>query len=397
MATVQIGAISPAATYGSTAGSLTVTFNTPTSAATGQTYTAEACTGTNLSGTCFTVNRFTSGSQITGLAYTPGAAGTSYYVTVTANASTGYLASSAQVGPQADMSQVESPTITTITSGTSTTSGSLTVNFTNSGGSGVSSYTGEACTGTNLSGTCSTVQAITTGSQITGLTPGTKYYVTVNAVGSTGYASSAVSSASSTTATEQLNSPTITTVTSGTSTTSGSLTVNFTAPNNVPTGQTYTAEACTGTNLSGTCSSVQAITSGGLVIGLTPGTSYYVTVNAVASAGYLASTTTTAGTTVATEQLNPPTGVTTATVNGQTTELKVTFGAPSNAPAGQTYTVEACTGTNLSGTCSSVQTITSGEDVTGLSATKSYYVTVSAVASTGYLASSATTTTATRP
>jgi len=40
----------------------------------------------------------TSGANLTGLAYAQGSAGTSYYVTVTANASSGYLASAAS-GP----------------------------------------------------------------------------------------------------------------------------------------------------------------------------------------------------------------------------------------------------------------------------------------------------------
>jgi hypothetical protein len=384
MATVQIGTITPTATFGSTAGSLTVTFSTPTSAATSQTYTAEACTGTNLSGTCFTDNGFTSGSQITGLAYTQGNAGTQYYVTVTANSSTGYLASSTQVGPQADTSQVDSPTITSITGGTSTTSGSLTVNFTNSGGSGVTSYTAAACT-TSGNG-CGTAVAITTGGQLTGLTPGTPYYVQVTAVASTGYVSSAVNASTSTVATKQLNSPTINSVTSGTSTTSGSLTVNFTAPNNGPgSGQTYTAEACTGTNLSGTCSSVQAITSGGLVTGLTPGTSYYVTVNAVASSGYLASTTTTAGTTMATQQLNAPTAVSVATGTARG-DVIVSF-TTSMGTAPSSYTATVCT--TMAMGCGVTYTVSaSGTTITGLTHNGTYYVTVVANApSSAYVAS----------
>jgi trimeric autotransporter adhesin len=384
MATVQIGTISPTATYGSTAGSLTVTFSTPTSAATSQTYTAEACQNSNLTGNCVTVNGFTSGGQITTLAYTQGSVGTPYYVTITANASPGYLASSTQVGPQADTSQVDSPTITSITSGTSNTSGSLTVNFSNSLGSGVSSYTAAACTSSG--GGCGTAVPMTTGGQITGLTAGTAYYVQVTAVGSTGYASSAANAASSTVATKQLNAPTITSVTSGSSTTSGSLTVNFTAPNNGPgSGQTYTAEACTGTNLSGTCSSVQAITTGGMVTGLTPGTAYYVTVNAVASTGYLASTTTTAGTTVATEQLNAPTGVA-ATTNGSNA-LTVTFAAANNAPTtGQTYTAEACQNMGMTTNCVTVNNFTSGGSIGTLATNfRYYYVTITANASTGYL------------
>jgi hypothetical protein len=44
---------------------------------------------------CVTNANYTSGANLTGLAYSQGSAGTNYYATVTANASTGYLASAA--------------------------------------------------------------------------------------------------------------------------------------------------------------------------------------------------------------------------------------------------------------------------------------------------------------
>jgi type II secretory pathway pseudopilin PulG len=384
MATVQIGSISPTATFGSTAGSLTVTFSTPTSAATSQTYTAEACQNSNLTGNCVTVNSFTSGSQITGLAFTQGSAGTPYYVTVTANASPGYLASSAQVGPQADTSQVDSPTITSVTSGTSTTSGSLTVNFTNSLGSGVSSYTAAACTSSG--GPCGTAVAITTGSQITGLTAGSPYYVQLTALGSTGYASSAANASSSTIATKQLNAPTGVTLNYGT--TAGSISVSFTASNNGPsTGQTYTATVCT-TSAMGCGVTYTVVASGTQITGLayTPGsagTSYYVTVSADGSSGYLVSPASTAvSPQPASSQYAAPV-ITSLSGGGKTGfgnnayHFTVNFTESGTAPTND-YTVTACTNAAMNANCVSVSTVTgTGYQLTGLTQT-GYFFTVEA-------------------
>ncbi len=123
-----------------------------------------------------------------------------------------------------------------------TTAGAITVTFTPP--TGGSTYTAKYCTPT-ISGTCNT-QAITSGGQLTGLTPGSTYVVEVMANATTGYLASGYSSASdSAVATTQLAAPTAPTLSYGT--TSGSITVSaFTAPTNAPGGQTYTAEACTG-------------------------------------------------------------------------------------------------------------------------------------------------------
>jgi hypothetical protein len=72
-------------------------------------------------------------------------------------------------------------------------------------------------------------------------------------------------------------------------TTTGSISVAFTGPSDAPAGQTYTALACTDPGMSANCVGPTSITSGSQITGLVSGTSYYVTVTAVASAGYLAS------------------------------------------------------------------------------------------------------------
>ena len=140
---------------------------------------------------------------------------------------------------------------------------------------------------------CVGPSAITSGANLTGLTQGTGDYVTVTASASTGYLVSPASAAAGPSAsTVQLTAPTGVTLAYGT--VAGSIKVTFTAPGNAAAGQLYTATACTGAGMTGTCVGPSAITTGGNLTGLNytlgaAGTSYYVTVTANASPGYLAS------------------------------------------------------------------------------------------------------------
>jgi hypothetical protein len=51
-------------------------------------------------------------------------------------------------------------------------------------------YSARACPGAGMTGTCFNQSSITSGGQFTGLTASTAFYMTVMAVGSTGYTSS---------------------------------------------------------------------------------------------------------------------------------------------------------------------------------------------------------------
>jgi type II secretory pathway pseudopilin PulG len=384
--------------YGTTSGSLGVTFTGSTNAPAGQTYTAVACTDTAMSTGCVgpTTVLSTSTNQLTGLAWTQGAAGTPYYVTVTASASSGYLAStSTYVGPQNATSQVNAPTGLVVASST-TTAGDITATFTNSTGLGVGSYTATVCTNTAMNIGCTTHTSYTSGVQIASLTPGTTYYVTITAVPSTSaYLSATTAASSGVSASVQLPAPTGVTLTPGT--TAGSLTVSFTGSSGAPGGQLYTALACTNTAMNTGCVGPQSITSGGQFTGLVGGTSYYVTVSASASPGYLASVASTyGGPKASTTQLANPTAVTLSygTTAGS---IGVSFTAPTNAASGQTYTAVACTDTAMSTGCVGPTTVlsTSTNQLTGLAWTQGaagtpYYVTVTASASSGYLASTST-------
>ena len=376
--------------YGTTAGSIGVTFNGSSNPASGQQYSAYACTDAGMTQNCVGPEPIAlGGGQITGLAYTLGSAGTPYYVTITANASTGYLAgTSTPVGTQRAMSQVSVPTITSVTPST-TTAGALSVAFTTTG-SGVTSYTAAGCTSSGSG--CGTAQTITSGGQITGLTQGSKYYVTVTAVvtAGSGYLSNSYSSSTSTMATVQLATPVITSVTPST-TTSGALVVNFNASTNAPTGQIYTAAGCTSSG-SG-CGTAQTITSGGQITGLTPGTKYYVQLIATASPspGYLASAAANTTTSVSATSLDTAPSAVTLSYGTTAGSIGVAF---TDAGAGiASYTAEACTQTNLGGTCYGPVAITSGGQISGLpfvtgSLSDTYYVTVATVPQSAYLASS---------
>jgi hypothetical protein len=274
--------------YGTTTGSISVTFTAPSNAPAGQTYTALACTDPGMSANCVGPTSITSGAQITGLTNAQGSPGTNYYVTVTAVASTGYLASTSIVaGPQAATSQVNAPTGVTVVSST-TTAGAITATFTAPSGTAPSSYTALACTDPGMSAYCTTQPGYVSGAQITGLTGGMNYYVTITANPPTGYVAATTAAVGPTPATIQLNTPTG--VTLGNGTTTGSISVAFTGPLNAAAGQTYTALACTDPGMSAGCVGLTSFTSPSQITGLVSGTSYYVTVTAVASAGYLAST-----------------------------------------------------------------------------------------------------------
>ncbi len=347
--------------YGTSAGSIGVTFTPPTNAPGTQTYMAQACQNLGMTTNCVAPQAISSGGQITLLNYTQGSAGTNYYVTITASASSGYLASTSTVaGPQPDTSQVKAPTSVALTPST-TTAGALNVTFTNSTGIAPASYSAYACTNANMTSGCISPETIASGGQITGLTQGTPYYVGIVANPPAGYVSAESTIVGPYAPTAQLNAPTNVTLSYGT--TSGSITVSaFTAPTNAPGSQTYTAEACTGSGETGTCVGPVAITTAGAQFtGLTAvqgsaGTSYYVTITASASSGYLASSVQ-AGPQAATSKVDAPTGVGVTSSTTTAGALTVTFTNSLGSGVGS-YTATACTGNGTG--CGTAQAIVSG-------------------------------------
>jgi hypothetical protein len=392
-ATVQLMApTNVVATYGTVAGSLSVTFTPPGTVAPGQTYTVNVCTGVTMTG-CVTPENtnYTSGANITGLAYTAGSAGTTYYVEVTANASSGYLASGvSNQSSNAATSQVSAPgTPTAVSSGT--TAGAIVPTFTASSGTAPTSYTATACTNAGMNTGCVGPQAVTSGAQLSGLTQGTSYYIRITAVAPTGYVNnnSAVSSAA-TLATVQLAAPTGVSATYGTAG-AGSLQVNFTPSGIVSPTQTYTVNVCTTNTMTGCVTPVNTnYTSGANITGLnytpgTVGTTYYVDVIANGSTGYLVSPTSSQANHADVSQFGQPSQPVVA-ASARNGDITVSFNPPSG-PAPTSYTALACTTNTMTGaSCVGPQTITPGTNVLlgGLKAGSSYYVQITAVATAGY-------------
>jgi len=388
LATVQLNTPStPLLTYGSVAGSINVT-STSSNAPVGQTYTVEVCTDVAMSTGCATNASFTSGSDFAGLPFTTGSAGGTFYVKVTANASIGYLVSAASaVSSHADTSQVDPPGTPTIASST-TTAGALSATFSASGGQAPANYTALACTNSAMTLGCFGPAVVTSGGLVTGLSPGTPYYVTITAVPPSNAFVANTSAASTTTAlaTVQLNAPGTPSLTPST-TTAGAVSITFASSSNARSGQGYTVKICTNVGMTTGCNAAVSITSGAQIAGLSPGTPYWATVTAVASSGYLISpASSVSGSATATVQLNAP-GTPTAAQTTTAGALLVTFTGSSGAPSGQGYTALACTNTAMTVGCFGPVPITSGGQITGLAQATSYYVTVTAAASSGYLAS----------
>ena len=390
MATVQLTAPGAATLgYGTTAGSLTVSYGGSANAPSGQTYTAKACTNTAMSTGCVTVTN--SGTTLTGLSYTPGSPGATYYVQVTADASTGYLASPPSVqSSHAATSQVQTPTGFSSTS-SATQTGAITAAFTKpvvpQGGTGPSSYTATVCTNAAMTANCASTTNYTSGAQLGGLNAGSSYYVTITAVSTaTGFVSATTGVSGPTVATLQLAPPTNVSV--GYGSVAGSVSINFTGSAGAPSGQTYSVKACTNSSMSTGCVTNASYVAGADVTGLSytvgnQGTLYFVQVTANPSPGYLASGPSTQASGRDTSQVGVP-GNPTVAAGGSRGTLVISFTPPAGT-APTSYTVEACTGPGMSGQCFTQTNFVSGSQFTGLNRRTNYYVTITAVAPVGYV------------
>ena len=400
LATVQLASPSGVIlNYGTVAGSVGVAFTGSSNAPVGQVYAVEECADSGMTTNCNSVWPFTSGANFTGLSYTAGQAGsTYYYFAVTALASTGYLVSPATTPASSHYatSKVNVPTGFTAAS-SPTTSGVITFSFAASTGTPPTNYTVAVCTDILMSQNCvSLITPVTANGQLTGLTPGTTYYVQVTAnTPSTAYASASTAVSAATVATAQLVAPTG--VTLGYGTAAGSVSVNFTGSSNAPSGQTYTAEACTNVSnfTSGTgCVTQTGFTSGSNLTGLTyvagvAGTTYYVQIAAIASAGYLAASSAQNGQSSGHDtsaETTPAVTVTAGSTSGQITVQVTTISAP--APSSYTcnfYSSSTLSAGSLISPPSPATCSTTTGTVNGLTAGSTVWVTVTAnSASTAY-------------
>ena len=315
--------------------------------------------------------------------------GSSYFAQVIAVAPTGYTSATSATSASSALAtvQLNAPVITAVLPSTTTT-GQITIAFTaSSNAPGGQSYTAKACTDSLMSLNCVSHTGYTSGSQFTALTTGSNYFATISAVASTGYLAATTASSGPALATIQLTTPTGVTLNYGAS--AGSVNVVFTGSSNAPGGETYTVTACTNSGMSSGCVSNANLASGSDLTGLnftqgSVGTNYFVTVQANATSGYLASAATATVSHAETSLIGTPSVTGGTTPNGAGGRITISY-AGSSGTAPSSYTLLACTNTGMTTGCHTYATFVSGTTVTGLTSLATYYVTITAVAPTGYL------------
>ena len=367
-----------------TVGGLALDYGGSSNAPLVQTYTANACLDAAMTLDCVGDPSYVSGSSILGLL-----PGTTYFVTVTAVASTGYISATSSQSQALSSGSAVSPTVTSVAP-SSVSAGALVVTF-----AGLTSpptgqtYTATACTDTGMTSGCVVQSSFISGSTIGALVAGTTYYVTIRAdTTPTTAASTSVVSSPAKRATVQLLPPS-SVVGSPSTSVVGVINVTFVPSSNAPANEIYSATACTNLSMTTGCVSAPSVASGGQVAGLVPGTTYYVTIGANASTAYLSATSAVSSAIKATTTLSAP--AISSTSSPATGTAVINFTGSSNAPSGQTYSAKLCTDTTMSSGCVNVSSYSSGANILGLNSATIYYATITANADSGYLASTSST------
>ncbi len=336
----------------SNAGELDVDFTPSSNAPSGQQYFAKACLNSAMTLSCISRN-------VTSVSILPGlAAGTEYYVTVTATASGNYVASTSAPVSAVTGTAIAPPPIAagpgevTGLSAVALSTTSVVLNWTAPArvGAGITGYTvicEPSCTIANQPG------ANDSSLTITGLSPGTSYFFTVATDASDGQ-SSGVSSASVSTLTD---APGEVSYLNATAQSTTSVVLHWVAPDHVGAGISgYTVTctpSCTIANQPGAGDTSLTIS------GLTPGTSYTFSIVTNATDNEVSGAHSTSGTTLFLAP-DPVTGAS-ATPVGMT-QAQLTWTAPTQIGAGISgYTVTctpSCTIANQPGASDTSLTIT---------------------------------------
>ena len=286
------------------------------------------------------------------------------------------------VQPAAAVTQT-TPVVTATSS--STTAGAVNLSWTGTATPAeLSGYDVRYSTSSTMGGSTTIGFATGAGSNtsytVTGLTAGTTYFFDVRAKSTLGTGSdSARSTAVSAVAATTLATPTTVTVTASGAGGQPAIGISWAPSTNAPTGQKYSVKVFSNAGLNTQVGSTLTAQTSPLVfnIGLTSGSSYWVTVTAEGSTGFVASAASAAGTGVAGTSLATPAAPT--VVSGATVgTLVVTFTANPLATS-TTVRVYSDAGLTLlvgSAFTSSVSPLT----VSGLAAGSTFYVTVTSVA-----------------
>ena len=239
----------------------------------------------------------------------------------------------------------------------------------NEGGLPLTGYTATADDGSDAPSTCTT-PAWSTSCDITGLTNGTRYSITVTATNSAG--TSSPSASVSVTPAAAPDAPNTVSLLSS----DGTLSVSWSAPSENGSSITnYNVTAWDGASNSFTCSNSDTNCD---LTGLTNGTTYSVTVTATNSAGTSLPSTSITGTPATTP--GGPTDIVAVPSDGK---LSVSWTVPSDGGSPITgYTATATPGTATPVTCTTDGSSTSC-DITGLTNGVAYVVSVSATNAIG--------------
>ena len=343
---------------------LSVSWSAPAdngSAITGYTVTADD--GVDTPSTCSNDGSSTS-CTVTGLTND-----TAYSVTVTATNAIGTSDPSSSVSGTPAAQAPSTVTGVLVSSGAESVTVSWSAPADN--GSSITSYTVTADNGTDAPRTCTT-SAPTTTCDVTGLTNGSAYAISVTATNGAG--TSTASTPVSVTPAAAPSAPTSVSVLAS----DGTLSVSWSAPaDNGATITSYDVSAAHGSDTPATCS-VSGTSLNCDVTGLTNGTSYAVTVTATNSAGTSSPSTSIDATPATTP--GAPTGITVTPSNGT---LSVSWTAPSDGGSAVSgYTVTATHGSDAPVTCTTDGSATTC-DITGLTNGTAYFVSVSATNAMG--------------
>ena len=308
-----------------------------------------------------------SGSAVSGLTN-----GTKYYFAVTAVNSAGESAVSTEVNstPAAPSSSGGASVPPSIPTGVSASGGNGSVSVSWTAVTGAISYNiyyGKAAGVTTATGT--KISGVASGVTITGLANGTAYYFVVTSIGLGGESalSSEVNATPAVLTTPPPATPTGISVTGG----NGQATISWTAVTGATSYNVYYRASSGVTTLNGT--KQVNVASGGVITGLTNGTTYYFIVTAVGAGGEGVASAA-ANVTLAGNTPSAPTGVSATAGNGQVTPIwtSVTGATSYNVYYRTTAGVTIATGTKVTGA-------SSGSAISSLTNGTTYYFVVTAV------------------
>ena len=280
--------------------------------------------------------------------------------------------------------QLARPKVSAVTS-SPTTAGAIRVAYSGSSNApGGQVYLAEACTNSSMTTGCVTRSAFASGSTITGLAPGTEFFVTVTAKGTPGYLTATSAVAGPARATVQLARPGVPVL--GFGTRAGSISARFIPSTNAPKSTTYSAKVCANAAMTAHCVLIARVVPGSQLSGLayragSPGARFFVVLRANGSAGFLASANSAESGHADTSALRAP--IISAASSPSPGKIRVVISRGSGrSPV--SYTVLACTDASMTRHCVRAAKFTNGAAISGLARGARYYLAVTGIGPVGF-------------